>query len=132
MDKTGAAYQRGLALRKALMGPEQVERSQAKLTPFNEEWMDFVTQYAFGEVWSRPGLDKKTRHMLTIAMLTALGRLDELQAHIRLTPNTGVSRDELKEVLMQAAIYAGVPAAMSAFNRALAVFAEMDQEKAAP
>ncbi len=132
MDKKGAAYQRGLAIRKALMGAEQVERNQARLTPFNEEWMDFVTQYAFGEVWSRPGLERKTRHMLTIAMLTALGRLDELQTHIRLTPNTGVSRDELKEVLMQAAIYAGVPAAMSAFNRAQSVFAEMDKEKAAP
>ena len=114
------------------MGAEQVERAQSRLTPFNEEWMDFVTQYAFGEVWSRPGLERKTRHMLTIAMLTALGRLDELQAHIRLTPNTGVSRDGLKEVLMQAAIYAGVPAAMSAFNRAQSIFAEMDEEKAAP
>jgi 4-carboxymuconolactone decarboxylase len=129
MDKTSKAYERGMAMRKSLMGAERLEQNQKRLTSFNEEWMDFVTQYAFGEVWSRPGLDKKTRHMLTIAMLTALGRLEELQTHIGLTPNTGVSRDELKEVLMQAAIYAGVPAAMSAFNRAQQVFAEMDKEK---
>jgi 4-carboxymuconolactone decarboxylase len=129
MDKTGKAYQDGMAMRTSLMGAARLEQTQKRLTPFNEEWMDFVTQYAFGEVWSRPGLDKKTRHMLTIAMLTALGRLEELQTHIGLTVNTGVSRDELKEVLMHAAVYAGVPAAMSAFNRAQQVFAEMDKEK---
>ena len=129
MDKTSKAYERGMAMRKSLMGAERLEQVQKRVTPFNEEWMEFVTQYAFGEVWSRPGLDKKTRHMLTIAMLTALGRLDELQTHIGLTVNTGVSRDELKEVLMQAAVYAGVPAAMSAFNRAQQVFADMDKGK---
>jgi len=130
MEKNDELYARGMAVRNALMGKEAVERAQSRLTPFNEEWMSFVTQYAFGAVWSRPGLDRKTRSMLTIAMLTALGRSDELAAHIRASRNVGVSRDEVKEVLMHAAIYAGVPAAMSAFNRAVQVFAEMDKEKA--
>jgi 4-carboxymuconolactone decarboxylase len=123
-------HERGLATRKAIMGEAAVERAQSRLTPFTEEWMGFVTRYAFGEIWSRPGLPHKTRSMLTIAMLTALGRHDELAVHIRATQNTGVSRDEVKEVLMQAAIYAGVPAAMSAFNRAQQVYAEMDKEQA--
>ncbi len=130
MERNDELYERGMAARKAVMGEEAVERAQSRLTPWNEEWMSFVTQYAFGEVWSRPGLPHKTRSMLTIAMLTALGRHDELAVHIRATRNTGVSRDEVKEVLMQAAIYAGVPAAMSAFNRAQQVYAEMDKEQA--
>jgi 4-carboxymuconolactone decarboxylase len=128
MDKDSDAFKRGMDVRKWLMG-DKFDAAQARRTAFNDEWMDFVNQYAFGEVWARPGLEKKTRHMLTIAMLTALGRLEELETHLSLTPNTGVTRDEVKEVLMQSAIYAGVPAAMSAFNRAMKVFAEMDKEK---
>ena len=128
MDKDSDTFKRGAEVRKWLMGEQRYAQAQAQRTAFTEEWMDFVNQYAFGEVWARPGLDKKTRHMLTIAMLTALGRLEELETHLSLTPNSGVSRDEVKEVLMQAAIYAGVPAAMSAFNRANKVFTEMDQK----
>jgi 4-carboxymuconolactone decarboxylase len=128
MDKDSDTFKRGAEVRKWLMGEQRYAEAQARRTSFTEEWMDFVNQYAFGEVWARPGLDKKTRHMLTIAMLTALGRLEELETHLSLTPNSGVSRDEVKEVLMQAAIYAGVPAAMSAFNRANKVFTEMDQK----
>lgn len=128
MDKNSDTFKRGAEVRKWLMGEQRYAEVQARRTGFTEEWMDFVNQYAFGEVWARPGLDKKTRHMLTIAMLTALGRLEELETHLSLTPNSGVSRDEVKEVLMQAAIYAGVPAAMSAFNRANKVFTEMDQK----
>jgi len=127
MDKNSETFKRGTEVRKWLMG-DMFEQAQARRTAFTDEWMDFVNQYAFGEVWARPGLDKKTRHMLTIAMLTALGRLDELKAHLSLTPNSGVTRDEVKEVLMHAAIYAGVPAAMSAFNRANEVFAEIDSK----
>ena len=128
MDKDSDTFKRGAQVRKWLMGEQRFAEVQARRTAFTEEWMDFVNQYAFGEVWARPGLDKKTRHMLTIAMLTALGRLEELETHLSLTPNSGVSRDEVREVLMQAAIYAGVPAAMSAFNRANKVFTEMDQK----
>jgi len=129
MDKNSDTFKRGMDVRKWLMGERRFNEAQARRTAFTDEWMDFVNQYAFGEVWARPGLDKKTRHMLTIAMLTALGRLDELQVHLSLTPNSGVSRDEVREVLMQAAIYAGVPAAMSAFNSANQVFAELDKDK---
>ena len=128
MDKNSDTFKRGAEVRKWLMGEQRFNEAQARRTAFTDEWMDFVNQYAFGEVWARPGLDKKTRHMLTIAMLTALGRLEELETHLSLTPNSGVSRDEVKEVLMQASIYAGVPAAMSAFNRANKVFTEMDQK----
>jgi 4-carboxymuconolactone decarboxylase len=128
MDKNSETFKRGAEVRKWLLGEKRYAEAQARRTDFTEEWMDFVNQYAFGEVWARPGLDKKTRHMLTIAMLTALGRLEELETHLGLTPNSGVSRDEVKEVLMQAAIYAGVPAAMSAFNRANKVFTEMDEK----
>ncbi len=130
MDENDKLYERGLETRKKLMGEAAVERAESKLTPFTEEWMAFVTRYAFGEIWSRPGLPAKTRSMLTLAMLTTLGRHDELAVHIRATRQTGVSRDEVKEVLMQAAIYAGVPAAMSAFTRAQQVYAEMDKEQA--
>ena len=130
MDDSDKLYKRGLATRKKIMGEAAVERAQSRLTPFNEEWMAFVTRYAFGEVWSRPGLPAKTRSMLTIAMLTTLGRHEELGVHIRATKQTGVSREEVKEVLMQAAIYAGVPAAMSAFTRVQQVYAEMDKEQA--
>jgi 4-carboxymuconolactone decarboxylase len=128
MDKDSDIFKRGAEVRKWLMGEQRFAQAQARRTAFTDEWMDFVNQYAFGEVWARPGLDKKTRHMLTIAMLTALGRLEELEVHLSLTPNSGVSRDEVREVLMQAAIYAGVPAAMSAFNRANKVFSEMDEK----
>jgi 4-carboxymuconolactone decarboxylase len=128
MDKDSDTFKRGAEVRKWLMGEQRYAQAQARRTAFTEEWMDFVNQYAFGEVWARPGLDKKTRHMLTIAMLTALGRLEELETHLSLTPNSGVSRDEVREVLMQAAICAGVPAAMSAFNRANKVFTEMDEK----
>lgn len=130
MDDSDKLYKRGLATRKKIMGEAAVERAQSRLTPFNEEWMAFVTRYAFGEIWSRPGLPAKTRSMLTIAMLTTLGRHEELAVHIRATKQTGVSREEVKEVLMQAAIYAGVPAAMSAFTRVQQVYAEMDKEQA--
>jgi 4-carboxymuconolactone decarboxylase len=130
MDETDKLDQRGFEMRKKLMGEAAFEQAQSRITPFTEEWMAFVTRYAFGEVWSRTALPMKTRSMLTIAMLTALGRYDELAAHIRATRQSGVSRDEVKEILMQAAIYAGVPAAMSAFHRAQQVFAEMDKEQA--
>jgi 4-carboxymuconolactone decarboxylase len=127
MDKNSDAAKRGNEVRRWLMG-KRFDEMNGRRTAFTDEWMEFVSQYAFGEVWARPGLEKKTRHMLTIAMLTALGRYEELEAHLSLTPNTGVTREEVKEILMQAAIYAGVPAAMSAFNRANRIFADMDAQ----
>src|SRR4051794_6092959 len=88
-------------------------------------------EYAWGGIWARPGLDHKTRGMITIAMLVGMGKLDELKLHIRATHNTGVSRDEVKELLMHAAIYCGVPAAFGAFQLAAQIFEEMDKEAAA-
>ena len=106
-------------------------RTASNRTPFNAEFQDFLMEYAWGSIWSRPGLDHKTRSMITIAMLVAMGRLDELKLHIRATANTGVSRDEVKEIMMHAAIYAGVPAAYGAFGLATQIFADMDKEATA-
>jgi 4-carboxymuconolactone decarboxylase len=105
-------------------------RTAKNRTPFNAEFQDFLMEYAWGSIWSRPRLDHKTRSQITIAMLVAMGRLEELKLHIRATLNTGVTRDEVKEIMMHAAIYAGVPAAFGAFQLAAQIFAEMDKEAA--
>jgi len=121
-------YERGMEVRTAVLGKAHVERAKSRMTPFTEEFQGFITEYAWGAIWTRPGLDRKARSILTIGMLAALGRTDELRLHIRATRNTGVSRDEIKEILMQVAVYAGVPAANSAFHHAQEVLAEMDKE----
>ena len=121
-------FERGMAIRTEVLGRAHVERAWRNKTPFNADFQTLVTQYAWGEIWTRPGLERKSRSMVTIAMLAALGRHDELKLHIRATRNTGVSRDEVKEILLQVAIYAGVPAANSAFDRAREVYDQMDKE----
>ena len=98
-------------------------------TPFNDEFQDLITRYAWGEIWTRPGLPKHTRSIATLAMLVALNRPDELKLHLRASSNNGVTRDEIKELLMQCAIYCGVPAANAAFHMAKEVFADMDAGK---
>ncbi len=118
----------GLEIRSTVLGKAHVERARGKATPFTRDFQDYITQYCWGDVWARPGLERKTRSMLTIAMLTALGKEEELRLHVRASRNTGVSRDEVKEVLLQAAVYAGVPAANTAFRIANEVYAEMDKE----
>jgi 4-carboxymuconolactone decarboxylase len=120
----------GRQVREAVLGSAHVARSAKNRTPFNADFQDFLTEYAWGSIWSRPGLDHKTRSQITIAMLVAMGRLEELKLHVRSTANTGVSREEVKEIMMHAAIYAGVPAAYSAFSVAAQVFADMDKEAA--
>ena len=100
-----------------------MDRAEANKTPFDEDFQRYITENAWGSVWARPGLDWKIRSMLTIAMLAALGRKEELALHIRATRNTGVSADEITEILIQVAVYAGVPAANTAFAVAKAVFA---------
>jgi 4-carboxymuconolactone decarboxylase len=117
-----------MAVRKAVLGEEYVARAEANKTEFDADWQRYVTEHAWAAVWTRPGLEKPTRSMLTIAMLASLGRLDELGAHIRATRNTGVTKEEVKEVLLQVAVYAGVPAANSAFAIAKRVYKEMDME----
>jgi 4-carboxymuconolactone decarboxylase len=121
----------GRQVREAVLGSAHVARSAKNRTPFNADFQDFLTEYAWGSIWSRPGLDHKTRSQITIAMLVAMGRLEELKLHVRATANTGVSREEVKEIMMHATIYAGVPAAYGAFSVAAQVFADMDKEAAA-
>ena len=119
-------YDRGLVVRKAVLGEAHVARASANATPFDKDFQTFITQYAWGGVWTRPGLERKTRSLLTIAMLAALGQTEELKMHIRASRNTGATREEVKEVLLQVAIYAGVPAANAAFHHAKAAYEQMD------
>ncbi len=108
-------FAQGMAIRRAVLGDAHVDRAEANTTPFDADFQRFITEVAWGKVWARPHFDPKTRHLLTLAMLAALGKEKELQMHIRATENTGVTPDDLREVFMQVAIYAGVPAANRAF-----------------
>ena len=121
-------YDRGMAVRRSVLGDAHVDRSLERATEFDADFQEFITKTAWGQIWTRPGLDIRTRSKLTIAMLAALGKDGELKLHIRATRNTGVTRDEVKEILMQAAVYAGIPAANHAIALARAVYAEMDEE----
>jgi len=123
-------YEQGMSVRRAVLGDEHVDRSLKNRNDFNQDFQDLITRYAWGEIWTRPGLPRHTRSLLTLAMMVALNRTDELRMHLRAAFSNGVSRNEIKEVLLQTAIYCGVPAANSAFHVADAVFGEMDSEKA--
>jgi len=128
MTKIPELFDRGIAVRKEVLGNAHVEGALKGATAFNEDFQTLITQYAWGGIWSRPGLDKKTRSMLTIAMLAALGQHEELKLHIRATRNTGVSEEQVKEILLQVAVYAGVPAANSAFGHARRAYEEMENK----
>jgi len=119
-------YGKGMDVRRAVLGDAHVDRTLKDKTAFNGEFQDLITRYAWGEIWTRPGLPRHTRSLATLAVLVALNRADELRLHLRASVNNGVTRDEIKELLMQCAIYCGVPAANSAFHLAQEVFAEMD------
>ena len=119
-------YDKGMAVRREVLGDTHVDRTLKNKTAFNGEFQDLITRYAWGEIWTRPGLPRHTRSLTTLAMLVALNRADELRLQLRASVNNGVTRDEIKELLMQCAIYCGVPAANSAFHLAQEVFAEMD------
>ena len=121
-------FEKGMAVRKFVLGAEYVTRAEANKTDFDADFQRYVTENAWGAVWTRPGLEKNIRSMLTIAMLASLGRNEELGAHIRATRNTGVTRDQVKEVLLQVAVYAGAPAANTAFAVAKRVYQEMEVE----
>ncbi len=112
-------YKQGMEVRREVLGDEWVDRAQASRNDFNSDFQDFITRYAWGEVWSRPGLDRRSRSLLTLAMMIALGRWDEFRLHVRAALNNGLSVEEIKEVILHAAIYAGVPAANSAYAEAL-------------
>ena len=120
-------YDRGLEVRRAVLGDEPVDAALAAANEYTREFQDFITRYTWGEIWTRPGLDRRARSCITLAALIALGRFDELALHIRAARRNGLSLDEVKEVLLQTAVYCGVPAANSAF----AVFARVLDEDGA-
>jgi 4-carboxymuconolactone decarboxylase len=109
-------YDQGLKIRRSILGDAHVDKSLKSRTDLTNDFQDLLTRYAWGEIWSRPGLPKQTRSMLTIAMLVALNRGDELRMHLRAALKNGVTRDQIQEVLLQSAIYCGLPAANSAFH----------------
>jgi 4-carboxymuconolactone decarboxylase len=115
---------RGMAVRREVLGDEYVDRALARRDDFTAPFQDFITRYAWGDVWGRPGLDRRTRSCITVSLLAALRAHDELAIHIRGALRNGVTPDELREVLLQTAIYAGVPAANSAFAVAQPILAE--------
>ena len=115
---------RGMQVRREVLGDEYVDRAEASRTPLTDEFQDLITRYAWGEIWTRPGLDRRTRSCITVRLLVALNRDEELALHIRAALRNGVTADELKETLLHTTIYCGVPAANSAFGVAARVLAE--------
>jgi 4-carboxymuconolactone decarboxylase len=117
-------FDQGLATRREVLGAEYVDAAIQSADDFNRPMQELVTQYCWGDVWNRPGLDRRTRSLLNLAMLTALNRPHELKLHVRGALRNGVTRDEIREVFLQAAIYCGVPAAIDSFRSAREVFKE--------
>jgi len=117
-------YEAGMSVRREVLGDEHVNRAQATETSFDADFQDLITRYAWGEIWARPGLSRHTRSLLTIALMVALNRGEELRLHLRAAANNGVSAEEIREVLMHCAIYCGVPAANAAFHAAQEILNE--------
>jgi 3-oxoadipate enol-lactonase/4-carboxymuconolactone decarboxylase len=115
---------RGSEVRREVLGDEYVDRAIERTTPLTEDFQDLINRYAWGEIWSRPGLDRRTRSAITLTALIALGHHEELELHLRAALRNGLSEDEIKEVVLQSAIYCGVPAANSAFAIAQRVLSE--------
>jgi 4-carboxymuconolactone decarboxylase len=118
-------HDKGMSVRRAVLGEAHVDRAVSRQNAFNSEFQDLITRYAWGEIWTRPGLPRHTRSLLTLAMMVALNRPEEFKLHVRAAFSNGVTRDDIREVLLQAAIYCGVPAANSSFHMAEEVFAQM-------
>jgi len=127
MDKK--TYDEGLAVRRAVLGAEYVDKSIRSADEFTKPMQDMVTEYCWGAVWTRPELDRRTRSFLNLAMLTALNRPHEIKLHVLGALNNGLTRVEIREVFLQSAIYCGVPAALDAMRVAKEVFAEVDSKK---
>jgi 4-carboxymuconolactone decarboxylase len=121
-------FDKGLEIRRSVLGAEYVDSSIQNADDFNMPMQELVTQYCWGEVWGREGLDRKTRSIINLAMITALNRPHELKLHVRGAINNGLTKDEIQEVFLQTAIYCGVPAAIDSFRTAKQVFAEMENE----
>ena len=109
------AYERGMRIRREVLGDEHVDRAVERTTEHTRDFQDFITRYAWGEIWTRPGLDRRTRSAITLTALVALGRFDELELHLHAARRNGLTDAEISEVLLQTAVYCGVPAANSAF-----------------
>lgn len=124
-------FDAGMAVRRAVLGEDHVAGAQAAANEFTAEFQDLITRHAWGEIWTRAGLPRHTRSLLAIATMVALNRPDELRLHLRAAQNNAVTRDEIKEVLLQCAVYCGVPAANSAFHLAQEVFDELDRTQLA-
>lgn len=124
MDKQ--TFDKGLAIRRAVLGAEYVDASIKNADDFTQPLQELVTEYCWGAVWGREGLDRRTRSFLNLGMLCALNRSHEIELHVRGALNNGLTRDEIREVFLQVAIYCGVPAAIDAFRTAKKVFAEID------
>lgn len=120
-------YKKAMKVRRAVLGNAHVDRARAMENSFNSPFQNLITRYAWGEIWARPGLPRKTRSLITLGMMVALNRTEELRLHLRAAPNNGVSRKEIQEVLLQSAIYCGVPAANAAFHIAEEIFAEREK-----
>jgi 4-carboxymuconolactone decarboxylase len=118
-------FDQGLKTRREVLGAEYVDAAIQNADDFNRDMQELVTQYAWGDIWNRPGLDRKTRSLLNLAMLTALNRPHELRLHLRGALTNGVSKDEIKEVFLQTAVYCGAPAAIDSFRTAKEVFKEL-------
>ena len=129
MTPEDSAYDRGLRIRREVLGDEYVDAAVGRTTEFTADFQDFITKYAWGEIWARPGLDRKTRSCITLTALVALGHLDELELHVRAAIRNGLTEQEIGEVFLQSAVYCGVPAANSAFAVARRVLSERGEEE---
>jgi 4-carboxymuconolactone decarboxylase len=124
MDKD--RYERGQRLRREVLGDRYVDAADRATTEFNRPFQEFIAENVWGNIWSRPGLDRRTRALINIGMLTALGRTEEVKIYLRAAPNIGLTREDVREVLLQTAVYCGVPAALESFRAAEEVFKEPD------
>ena len=120
-------YRQGMKVRRAVLGEAHVNRAESTKNTFNEPFQNLITRYAWGEIWTRPGLSRKTRSLVTIGIMVALNRPEELRLHLGAAANNNVTQQEVQEVLLQAAIYCGVPAANSAFRIAEEIFRESEK-----
>ena len=127
MSDPNKVFDAGLAIRREMFGAAGADEQLRNATDFDRPLQELVTTYCFGETWTRPQIDRKTRSMLTLAVLTALGRQNQVRVHVRGALANGVSRDEIREVLLHSMIYAGVPAGVDSFNTARDVFRELDK-----
>jgi 4-carboxymuconolactone decarboxylase len=131
MSPGESAHERGMKVRREVLGDEHVDATIERTTDFTADFQDLITRYAWGEIWARPGLDRRTRSCITLTALVAQGKLEELEMHVRAALRNGLTEDEIKEVLLQSAIYCGVPAANSAFAVAQRVLADHNQHPGA-